>query len=334
MVFSSNKLKINRLASGGLITNYNCLSRCAHCLYNSGPEREKDYIAAETAAECFKAVKSLGCASVHIGGGEPFLNPDGLADVLKAARAVGMGIDYVETNSAWYTDHDRAVGLLLRLRDLGLRTLLISISPFHNERIPLNRVKGVLAACREASMGVFPWIAEFFNEVDAFDDNAPHALAEYETRYGNDYLKKIPSRYWVHFGGRAASTFARVFDLSPLEEVLSRNPGGCRELADVSHFHVDLYGNYVPGLCSGLAIRMEDLGRALPDEDYPLISRLYKEGINGLLQWARESSSFDPQAQYLNKCHLCLDIRKHLNATSTNEYPELAPFGFYQQLEI
>ena len=245
-----------------------------------------------------------------------------------------MGIDYVETNSAWYTDHERVVSLLLRLRDFGLGTLLISISPFHNERVPLNRVKGVLAACRDASIGVFPWIAEFFDEVDAFDDNATHALTEYEARYGSDYLKKVPSRYWVHFGGRAASTFARVFDLSPVEEVLSRNPGPCRELTDVSHFHVDLYGNYVPGLCSGLAIRLTDLGRALSDDDYPLISRLYAQGINGLLQWGRETHGFEPQAQYLNKCHLCLDIRKHLVASSPDMYPELAPLGFYQQLEI
>ena len=69
MIFGSSKLKINRLASGGLITNYNCPSRCAHCLYNSGPERETDYITGETAVESFKAVKSLGCGSVHIGGG-------------------------------------------------------------------------------------------------------------------------------------------------------------------------------------------------------------------------------------------------------------------------
>ena len=334
MIFGPGKLKINRLASGGLITNYNCPSRCAHCLYNSGPDRETDYITEEKAGQCFEAIRSLGCRSVHVGGGEPFLNPEGLASVLKAASSTGMGIDYGETNSAWYTEHDRAVNLLSRLRNLGLGTLLISISPFHNERIPLKKVKGVLAACRETSMGVFPWIAEFFSEVDAFDDAASHSLAEYEARYGADYLKKIPSRYWVHFGGRAASTFARVFDLSPLDDVLSRSPGGCRELADVSHFHVDLYGNYVPGLCSGLAIRLRDLGKGLSDSDYPLITRLYAEGISGLLRHARESHGFTSRDRYLNKCHLCLDIRKHLISTEADQYPELAPSGFYDHLKI
>ena len=334
MIFGPGKLKINRLVSGGLITNYNCPSRCAHCLYNSGPERETAYISGDKAGECFETIRSLGCRSVHVGGGEPFLNPDGLAEVLKAASSTGMGIDYVETNSAWFTGHEQAVSLLMGLRDLGLGMLLVSISPFHNERIPLTKVKGVLAACRDASIGIFPWIAEFFNEVDAFDDDVSHGLSEYESRYGEDYLKKIPSRYWVHFGGRAASTFARVFDLSPVDDVLSRNTGPCRELVDVSHFHVDLYGNYVPGLCSGLAIRMRDLGKGLSDSDYPLITRLHAEGISGLLHHARESHGFTVRDRYLNKCHLCLEIRKHLVENSADQYPELAPLGFYQRLEI
>ncbi|MBW2707116.1 MAG: hypothetical protein JRD84_12515, partial [Deltaproteobacteria bacterium] len=39
---------------------------------------------------------------------------------------------------------------------------------------------------------------------------------------------------------------------------------GCRSV------HIDLFGNYIPGLCSGLAIAIGDLGRPLSNETYPL----------------------------------------------------------------
>jgi len=34
---------------------------------------------------------------------------------------------------------------------------------------------------------------------------------------------------------------------------------------------------------------------------------------------------------YVSKCHLCLDIRRHL--ARTGEFPELAPRAFYEHLE-
>lgn len=36
-----------------------------------------------------------------------------------------------------------------------------------------------------------------------------------QRKYGGDYLKKLPSRYWMHFGGRALKTFVDVFGIRP-----------------------------------------------------------------------------------------------------------------------
>jgi MoaA/NifB/PqqE/SkfB family radical SAM enzyme len=106
MLFS--KLKIGRLVSGGMITNYFCTSACRHCLYNCSPDLEKHYCSAEAAEENFRTVKSLGCSAVHIGGGEPFLRSQELGAVLDAARRAEVFIDYVETNSSWFTDAESA----------------------------------------------------------------------------------------------------------------------------------------------------------------------------------------------------------------------------------
>jgi len=156
-------------------------------------------------------IKNLGCYSVHLGGGEPFLNLDGLAMVVEVVRSMSVNIEYVETNSSWFKERESALEVLSTLREKGLSTLLISMSPFHNEHVPFYKVKGVIEACKEAKIDVFPWISQFYPEIDAFDDRTTHTLTVYESKYGEDYLARIPSRYWIHFGGRALKTFARFY---------------------------------------------------------------------------------------------------------------------------
>jgi hypothetical protein len=327
-----NPLQIRRLTNGGLITNYYCTSRCRHCLYACSPRWEKRYIGAETAARSFRKIKELGCHSVHIGGGEPFLDPPGLGAVLAAARDAGVGIEYVETNSSWFTGPEEAANLLTALRKQGLAALLISISPFHNEHIPFRRVKGVIAACRAAGVQAFPWVNGFYREIDSFDDGKTHGLEEYAAKFGADYLRRVPGRYWIHPGGRAVGTFAPVLPLEPLESVCKESPGGCRELLDTRHFHLDLFGNYIPGLCAGLAIRLADLGKPLAAADYPLLTTLFHHGVQGLLDYAASRQGFRAAAHYLSKCHLCLEIRSHLVLHRGERTPELQPLGFYENL--
>ncbi|MGD8504018.1 MAG: radical SAM protein, partial [Syntrophobacterales bacterium] len=93
---------IKRLSSGGVITNYYCTSACGHCLYGCSPRWKKDYIDRETLGKILQKIKSLGCNSIHVGGGEPFLNPDGLKMVVEVVRSHGVHLEYVETNSSWF----------------------------------------------------------------------------------------------------------------------------------------------------------------------------------------------------------------------------------------
>lgn len=327
------EFRIERLQSGGLITNYYCTSRCGHCLYGCSPRWEKVYIDIETTRKNLETVKELGCSSIHVGGGEPFLNLEGLKAVIGAAGEMDVDIEYVETNSSWFKDSDSTCRILDELKELGLSTLLVSISPFHNEYIPFYKVKGVMEQCRKAGISVFPWIREFYREIDAFDDKATHTMAEYEKRFGRKYLRNIPSRYWIHFGGRAVRTFGNVFERKDHKAILSSAAGNCRELLDVSHFHLDLYGNYIPGLCSGLSIKREDLGAVISKKTYPILSTLYESGIYGLFKLAESDSGFAPSRRYLSKCDLCLDIRRYLVTEKGIESHELQPKQFYEDME-
>lgn len=326
-------LKIGRLASGGIITNYFCTSACRHCLYNCGPHWEKRYISVEAAEKNFCAVKALGCSAVHIGGGEPLLRPDELGAVLDAARRSGVSIDYVETNSSWFKDPELAEALLSSLRPKGLHTLLVSISPFHNEHIPFARTLGVMDAARRAGVRIFLWVAEFIPDLSALDGSRPHALSEFEERYGKDYVRRILDRYWIHMGGRALGTFRPLLRTKTLEHILRENAAGCgRELTDTSHFHFDLFGNYIPGLCSGLAIARDDLGKGLRPDQYPFLNILGAKGIRGFFDFAVREYGFRPQqAGYINKCDLCTEIRFFFVKAGYDWSKELGPGEFYSR---
>ena len=322
---------INRLTSGGLITNYFCTSRCRHCLYNCSPDWPKEFIDPRTAETIFKTIRRLGCHAIHIGGGEPMLRIDTLMDVLDTAADTGVRIDYVETNSSWYRDATSAVDTLARLKQHGLTTLLVSISPFHNEHIPFKKVEGVIHAARQAGINLFPWVEGFIADLSSLETGRAHPLSDYEAQFGTDYLQQVMRRYWLHPGGRALDVFRSVLPGHSLEQIIEQAGSCAADLSDTSHFHVDLFGNYIPGLCSGLAIAAEDLGRPLDSKTYPLLQRLYVKGIRGIYEWSCKTYGFEAgKKHYVNKCDLCTEIRTFLTVHTQAELKELQPAAFYK----
>lgn len=326
----SNQLSITHLVSGGLITNYFCSSACRHCLYRSSSEWKKDFISIETAQENFKTIRGLGCTSVHIGGGEPLLRPDSVVSVLDVANEMGVRVAYIETNSSWFKDHEQACDVLGKLVEKGLGTLFVSISPFHNEHIPFYKVKGVIEACRKIGLSIFPWVTEFVSDIETFDDKRTHSIKEYQDCFGSDYCESILRRYWISPGGRALETFKEYSSGKTIQEHIDESGGGCAELAEVGHFHLDLYGNYIPGLCAGLSIKREDLGKPLDHDEYPIISRVFAEGMGGLVSYAAREYGFKATGHtYASKCELCYEIRRYLVVEKGVVSKELQPQGHY-----
>ena len=266
---------------------------------------------------------------MHIGGGEPFLKPEKLLRVVEIFKEEKISISYIETNSSWYQNLETAVELLEDLMDRGISSLLISASPFHNEYIPFNRVKGVIRACEATGMQPFIWIDEFYNELDAFDDQKRHKLDDFVNASGSDYLRRLPHRYWTSPGGRALNFIRTHLGMVPLARILRLHASGCEELSMVDHYHMDLYGNYIPGLCAGLSIRREDLGNALDPDVYPILTLLHSQGIRAFLQMACKKYDFQPKSHYANKCDLCFDIRRFFVIECGMRTFELQPVYHY-----
>jgi hypothetical protein len=93
---------------------------------------------------------------------------------------------------------------------------------------------------------------------------------------------------------------------------------------------MDLYGNYIPGLCAGLAISLKDLAAPLSAEHYPVLTTLFFKGIRGLFALAEQTFDYTPKRNaYLNKCDLCREIRKFFVRRGFGGARELAPIEFY-----
>jgi len=116
-------------------------------------------------------------------------------------------------------------------------------------------------------------------------------------------------------------------------QVLEDSPPDCSGvLGDTRHFHIDLYGDYIPGLSSEHAVDMRGLRRPLPKETYPLLHRLATKGVCGLYELAAERFGYAPHRNaFLNPCDLCTDIRNFLFRRTEDSFSELAPAGFYEE---
>lgn len=325
-------MKIPRLLSGGIIPTYCCSSACAHCLYACSPRRDKSYMDRHTADHCFKTVKKLGCRVMHVGGGEPFLQPEKLYVVLEAAADAGIHIEYVETNSSWCTSPGYAAAILAEIKSRGVDTLLLSISPFHNEYIPLRKILALMSACEASGVGIFPWTTEMLGDVKAFDQQVPHSLKEYSAKFGSSYIVDAMERYGVVPGGSAIKSLKPFFKRRSLEEILAEPPP-CRRLTATTHFHVDLYRNYVPCQCPGLSIRLQDLSNELKDSDYPVLNALARDGVRGLFDLVNSSQyGFEPSEEgYSIPCELCSQIRRYLALDKKISSRELQPVEFYEE---
>jgi MoaA/NifB/PqqE/SkfB family radical SAM enzyme len=118
-----------------------CPSSCRHCPYRSGPYRGPGYLDPRSAKALFQTVRDFGCRPESIGGGEPLLRPPQLERIGETAGQSGVSIDCVETNAAWSRDEDSAREALQPLRSKGLQALLVSISPFHNKKVPFFKTR-------------------------------------------------------------------------------------------------------------------------------------------------------------------------------------------------
>jgi hypothetical protein len=320
----------------GLILSYKCQAECAHCLYNCGPEWS-DWMKPEEVRAALETTPLWGHRyQVHITGGEPFLNFPLLLQAVEIATELGIS-NYLETNAGWCVREELVEKRFVALREAGLGAVLISCSPFHAESIPLERT---LLGIRKAleifgRQGVIVYLPEWLQQLQAFSQGGTTSLEEYVEAYGPQNAGRL---FWEGYGlisgGRSGYRLGHLVEGRQAADFQGEN---CqREILYAHHSHFDLYGNFISGFCGGLTVgdwhELSVLLVRFRSGDYPeLISILVEDGPYGLYTFAQEAFGYQPLKQgYAGKCHLCVDVRRHL--ARHGDFPELKPKEFYERI--
>lgn len=306
--------RAGKLFHGGIMANYKCTAACRHCLYASSPDRTGGYITAETAAFVCKLLRKGGCRSVHIGGGEPFLDFQGLLELIRQLKRAGIALDYMETNAFWAKDKEVTLKRLDQLLRAGGDTLCISVDPFHVEYVPLERPILLASLCQQAGMGYFLWKQQFLSALSRLNPTEPHSRKALEETLSPQYIRDVAAGYGVRYGGRAVNIEEEYGQKKQIEKLLDSRP--CQSLLSTDHFHIDLYGRFIPPSCTGIVLPLEEVVEGIPDGKYPALEALLNGGIASLLELAA-GLGFQPAPDgYTSRCACCFHIRHWLSRQS------------------
>jgi hypothetical protein len=275
---------------------------------------------------------------IHLAGGEPMLQPELVASVIKKAMALSLPLEYVETNAFWCWNDDKTREVFQMLRDAGLPAMMVSASPFHLEYVPMDRVNRAVRIGREVfgNNRLYLFVEYFYRQLQSIDAEHPLPLEDYLEAVGYERASlAFATEYSLIPNGRAATQLAALYERRPASHYFGNT---CeRELSSPHHIHIDLYGNYIAGLCAGISMgdgrNLDALFTGIDLEEKPILKRLVHDGVESLFDWAVEEFGYQEDEEgYIAKCHLCLDIRRHLVGKSMN-FTELQPLNFYNNLD-
>ncbi|MDR1932067.1 MAG: 4Fe-4S cluster-binding domain-containing protein [Spirochaetales bacterium] len=321
-------LRTGPLYHGGVMVNYRCTAACRHCLYACSPGRGGGYLGREKAREICGVLKQGRIGSVHIGGGEPFLDFEGLLAVIDELGAAGIALDYIETNAYW-ARVKTARQKLERLLGAGVRALCISVDPYHAEYVPYGRPLLLAKLCRAAGMGYFLWKEEFLPALSGLAADRIHSRGELQEALGRAYIRDTAAAYAIGMGGRAVNIEEEYARRRPARELTDEAP--CGRLFSTGHFHVDNQGWFIPPRCTGLRIPLNEAVRGLEPGRYPVYEALAAGGIAELLYIARREGFAESEEGYASKCNLCFHARAFLAARGG--FAELDAEHYAQSLE-
>jgi len=322
----------------GLLLTYWCNARCAFCYVYSGPERGGQ-MRVQDALRLWGSLDRLAARHgkqmrIHLSGGEPFGDWPRLLSLVRAARETGLSpVEKIETNAYWATGDGIVRSRLEQLDALGMQMLVVSSDVYHQEFVPLERVRRCVEIARQvlgpARVRVRWW--DFFRHATQTGGQADPTLPRETCRTDSGRRRRAYAaalrRHRDRLTGRAADELAELLPRHPAPYFRGRN---CiREILYSRHVHIDPYGNVFPGVCNGIILGRaleqapEQLWQRLADGwcAHPVVAAVVSGGSFELMQQATAFGYQELSGGYASKCHLCHHVRQFLHGRGI--WPEL-----------
>ncbi|KPV65525.1 MAG: molybdenum cofactor biosynthesis protein A [Candidatus Bathyarchaeota archaeon BA1] len=298
-----------------------CNSQCIHCQADASPLRNDVMEVKDAYDYLTEATAVSNIESFMIFGGEPMLYSKRAIALIKKAHQLQIPKIEMITNGVWGKNKAIAEKLAKKLKVAGLNSASISVDVFHLQYIPLEYPRNAALALLEAGIEDVSWnvaVIESINATNEFDKKTKQILETLQP-IGLDYgeVKIVPV-------GRATQNLRRYFQPTPLYGSCEGDPVIENTLTNPGVVCIEPSGSV--HICWDLIIgnaKNKPLSQIITEYDWrrnQIIRTLVEEGPTGLPRLLRARSHRFEEDQYVNKCHLCMEIRKTLKLYHLNAY--------------
>ncbi|MGB9134219.1 MAG: radical SAM protein [Candidatus Bathyarchaeia archaeon] len=292
-----------------------CNSQCIYCQADAGPWRNEIMEVSDAHNYLTETVKVADLKSFLLFGGEPMLYPTRAFAIFKKTQQLSIPKIGMLTNGTCGKEKAEAKELAEKLKDSGLNVLGVSVDAFHLQFIPLEYPRNSAEAAVKAGIEQVTWnvaVLESSDGANHYDKLTNHILKQLEPLGIEAHVHKVSA------AGRALRTMPQYFQKTTLDgpcegetpmENTVRNP---RSITIEPSGEVDIcwhlsIGNAKESLLSWI----------IGNYDWrknPMIKTLGEEGPMGLLRQYKSQVGRLEKNAYINKCHLCTEVRRTVDA--------------------
>jgi len=290
-----------------------CNSQCIHCQANASPLRKGAMQVKDAHNYLTEATAVSNLESFMIFGGEPMLYPKRTTAIFSKASQFGIPRIDMITNGVWGKNKATAEKLAKKLKTAGLNKVNISVDAFHIQYIPLEYPMNAALALLKSGVEHIKWnvaLIESTNAANKYDKKTAQILKT---------LKPIgieANTFRITPAGRAIQNLRQYLTPTSLYGPCEEEPLEGNTLANPESICIEPPGS--ANICWNLPIgnaKHVSLKRLITEYDWrrdPITRILVEEGPVGLLKLPEARDYQFQQEQYINKCHLCMEIRKIL----------------------
>jgi hypothetical protein len=259
--------------------------------------------------------------SFMVFGGEPMLYPKRVIAIFKKASQFGIPKIEMITNGVWGKNKATAEKLARKLKAAGVNDLNISVDAFHLQFTSLEYPRNAALASLKAGIQDIKWnvaLIESINATNEYDKKTAQILKTLQPiGIEANTFKIVPA-------GRAIQNLRQYLAPTSLYGPCEMEPLEGNMLTDPESITIEPSGS--ANICWNLPIgnaKSIPLRRLITEYDWrrnPITRILVKKGPTGLLKLPEARDYKFQEAYFINKCHLCTEIRKTLKPHYPNAY--------------
>jgi hypothetical protein len=287
-----------------------CNSQCIYCQADAGPWHREVMGINDARNYIIETSKVASLKSFLLFGGEPMLYPARALAIFKKAQQMRIPKVSMLTNGIWGKEKAKARKIAEKLERSGLNVLGVSVDAFHLQFIPLDYPRNSAEAAVKAGIERVTWNVAVLESLDAanhFDRLTNHILEELEPVGIEAHVHRVSA------AGRALRTMPQYFKKTSLDGPCEGETPMENTVKNPRCITIEPSGEV--DICWNLSIgnaKETPLSRIISDYDWrknPILKILAEEGPKGLLKRYGSNTAGLKKNDYINKCHLCVEIR-------------------------